>query len=120
MLEKLLSPVTTATSAGVAFRYLATIVSSLLTIVSIIGWLTPEQVQDIGEKVRLITAQLPELVTAVTALIPIAITMYATVTKSSSDKAATAAKAIDKAIPAGDTVFIKTPVGTPDIVVHGK
>lgn len=119
-LKTLVSPVTTATSAGVAFRYLATIISSLLTIVSLIGWLTPDQVEEIGDKVRLITAELPELFTAVMALIPIVITIYATLTKSSSNKAAAVAKAIDKAIPAAETVFVKTPAGTPDIVVHGK
>jgi DNA integrity scanning protein DisA with diadenylate cyclase activity len=76
MLKTILSPLTTATSVGVFLRYLTTIISSVLTILSIIGWLTPEQVRDIGEKVRLITAQLPELLTAISGLALIIVTTY--------------------------------------------
>lgn len=113
MLKSILSPLTTATSAGVAFRYLSTIAASVIAILGILGLLSKDQVDAL-------TKTVPELVTAIAALIPIVITVYATLTKSSSDKAAAAAKAIDKTVPADQTVLIKTPVGIPDIVVHGK
>lgn len=112
------NPLTTATSVGVAIRYAITVVSSILAIVSILGWLSPEQVQDIIEKVRLITAQVPELLTAGAGLVAILLPLYATLTKSSSDKAAAVAKAVDAAIPAAQAVIIPTPDGMADIVVQ--
>jgi len=113
------NPLTTATSIGVAIRYSIAIASSILTIVSILGWLTPEQVAGIIEKVRMITAQVPELLTASAGLVAILMPVYAAVTKSNSDKAQVAANAIDKLIPASQTVIIETPPGRPDIVVRG-
>ncbi|NVP55953.1 hypothetical protein [Mycoplana rhizolycopersici] len=113
MFEKLLTPLTTATSIGVAVRYLTTIVGSVIAILAILGWLTPEQAEAL-------TRQVPELLGAVAAVVTAAVPLYAIWTKSSSDKAAEAAKAIDKQIPDESPVVIKTPAGVPDIVVTGK
>lgn len=113
MLDKILSPLTTASSIGVAIRYLTTIVGSVIAILGILGWLTPDQAEAL-------TKQVPELLAAIGALAAAIVPLYAIWTKSSSDKAAAAAKAIDKTVPADQTVLIKTPVGIPDIVVHGK
>jgi hypothetical protein len=113
MLKNILSPLTTATSVGVAVRYIATIVTSIIAVLGILGWLTPAQAEAL-------TKQIPELLAAVAAVVPIVITIYATLTKSSSDKAAEAAKEIDKKVPAESTVVIKTPGAAPDIVVRGN
>ncbi|MCZ4501021.1 MAG: hypothetical protein JWQ74_3576 [Marmoricola sp.] len=117
MLKQILSPLTTATSVGVAIRYVVTIISSIIAILSILGWLTPEQVQEIARKVEQISGQVPGLIAAVAGLVALLTPIYAIMTKSSSDKAAEAAKQIDDRIPAGDTVHIPTPPGVPDIVV---
>jgi hypothetical protein len=111
------NPLTTATSVGVAIRYAITIIGAMLTILSIIGWLTPEQLKDLMQKVQDISVQLPGLLTAVAGLITLCAPIYAMLTKSSSDKAAKAAKAIDLKIPLAQDVVIQTPVGQPDIVV---
>lgn len=117
MLKQILSPLTTATSVGVAIRYVVTIISSVIAILSILGWLTPEQVQEIARKVEQVSGQVPGLIAAVAGLIALLTPIYAIVTKSSSDKAASAAKEIDKQIPAGEDVVIKTPAGVPDITI---
>lgn len=105
------NPLTTATSLGVAIRYAITIVGTVLAILGILGWLTPAQVDALSTKV-------PELLGAIGALVAAIIPLYAAFTKSSSDKAAEAAKQIDDKIPAGYTVHIPTPPGVPDIVVQ--
>jgi hypothetical protein len=110
MLAKILSPLTTASSLGVSLRYLSTIAGTVLTILGLFGLLTPEQVAEL-------TRQVPELISALGALIAVAVPAYAVLTKSSSDKAATAAKAIDRDVPFDQPVRIKTPAGSPDIVV---
>jgi len=106
----MLNPLTTATSIGVAIRYAATIVGTVITIGGVLNWLTPQQVDELSR-------QVPELFAALTALLTLLIPLYAIVTKSSSDKAAEAAKEIDKQIPPSQDVVIQTPVGQPDIVV---
>lgn len=111
---------TTANSAGVVLRYLGTILGSLLAIAGILGVLTPEEIASITAKVRDISAQLPELLTAIGALMAIVIPTYAAVTKASSDKAAEVAKEVDKLVPPEQTVVIKTPVGIPDVIVPPK
>ena len=113
MLDKLLSPLTTATSLGVAVRYVTTILGSIIAILGILGWLTPEQAEAL-------TQQVPVLLAAIAALVSAVIPLYAIWTKSSSDKAAEAAKEIDKKVPASAPVVIQTPAGVPDIVVPPK
>lgn len=120
MLKTLLSPFTTATSAGVTIRYVITIISSVLTILGILGWLTPDQVQALARKVAEISEQLPGLLAAVSGLIAVLVPVYAAVTKASSDKAHEVAKKVDEEIPAGASVTIKTPEGVPDIVVPAQ
>jgi hypothetical protein len=114
------NPLTTATSVGVAIRYAITIIGAMLTILSIIGWLTPEQVKDLMQKVQDISVQVPALLTAVAGLVTLAAPIYAMLTKSSSDKAAKVAKAIDSEIPPNQDVLIQTPIGQPDIVVSAN
>jgi hypothetical protein len=118
MLEKLLSPFTTATSAGVTIRYIITIITSMLAILGTLGLLTPGQVEDVLRKVQEISGQLPALLAAVSGLIAVFVPIYAAMTKSSSDKAAKVAKEVDEQIPASAPVTIKTPDGVPDIVVR--
>ena len=113
MLEKLLTPLTTASSVGVAIRYLTTIAGSVIAILGILGWLTPEQSDAL-------TKQVPEVLAAMGALIAAAVPLYAIVTKSFSDKAAEAAKKIDKEIPPAATVVIETPGSGPNIYVDPK
>lgn len=120
MFEKLTNPLTTASSLGVALRYIGTIVSSIVAILAIMGWLTPDQVAEITRKVEAISGQVPGLVAAVSGLIAMLIPLYAILTKSSSDKAAEAAKQIDKQIPPSAPVEIVTPGAAPNIVVPPK
>lgn len=110
VLEKLLSPFTTATSAGVALRYITVIISSALAVAGILGLLSPEQIEALNH-------QVPELLSAVAGLVAIFMTIYATITKSSSDKAAEAAKQIDAKVPPNVAVEIKTPGNMPDIKI---
>ena len=117
---KIFNPLTTATSLGVAIRYLITIAGSILAILGILGWLTPDQVQALSQKVQDISAQLPGLLAAVSGLVALIVPLYSMATKSSSDKAAEVAKEIDKKMPAESDVMIKTPGIAPDIFVAGK
>lgn len=117
MFKKLTNPLTTASSLGVALRYISTIVGSIITILAIVGWLTQEQVAELNRMIEQISLQVPGLVAAISGLVPLIITLYAILTKSSSDKAAAAAKKIDAELPPSAPVIIKTPDGVPDIKV---
>ncbi|UPT53424.1 hypothetical protein [Synechococcus phage Ssp-JY39] len=108
---KLLSIFTTATATGVSLRYLTTIVGSVLTIFGILGWLSPDQVEALRVAV-------PEFTAAIGALVAAGIPIYAAITKSSSDKAAAAAKQIDAKVPKNSQVVIKSPGSRSDIVVQ--
>lgn len=110
MFDKLLTPLTTATSTGVAIRYITTIVGSIVAILGVLGWLTPEQSDAL-------TREIPGLLGAVGGLVAVGITTYATLTKAFSNKAAEAAKAIDSQVPTSAPVVIQTPAGVPDIVI---
>lgn len=110
MFKKLLTPFTTATSAGVALRYITVIISSALAVAGVLGLLAPEQIEALNQ-------ELPKLVSAIAGLVTITVTIYATLTKSSSDKAAEAAKQIDEKVPPSVAVEIKTPAGIPDIKI---
>lgn len=114
------NPLTTAAPIGVALRYISTIISSVLAIVSIIGWLTPEQVASLSLKVQQISGHVPELVTAISGLVALLVPVYAMLTKSSSDRAAEAARQIDRNISAENAVVIATPPGVADIVVSAR
>jgi len=107
----MINPVTSATSVGVAIRYAATIAATVVTILGILNWLSPQQVAELSR-------QVPELFGAIAALITALIPLYAMITKSHSDKAAAVAKAVDAAIPAAQAVIIPTPDGIADIIVQ--
>lgn len=111
-LATLISPFTTSSQLGVIIRYATTIVGGVLTVLGILGWLTPEQSEEI-------TRAIPGVLTAIAAVITALVPLYAIITKSSSDKAAEVAKEVDKKIPVADTVRITTPGAAPDIVVSG-
>jgi len=105
------NPLTTATSIGVAVRYLTSIVGAVVAILGALNWLTPQQVEAL-------TQQVPVLVAAVAALVAAVVPAYAIITKSFSDKAAEVAKAVDKAPPTSD-VLIETPGNMPNIKING-
>lgn len=108
-----MNPLTTSTSIGVIIRYTATIAGSILAILGLLGYLTPAQVDALSTKV-------PELIGALGALLAIVVPLYASITKSSSDKAAEVAKQIDQKIPPEMTVRVETPGTAPDIIVPSK
>ncbi len=110
---------TTAGPVGVGIRYGVTIVTSMLAIAGVFGLLTPQQNAEIVQKINDASAQLPALLVAVSGLVALLTPIYAMVTKSSSDKAAEVAKAVDQLVPPSQAVEIKTPIGIPDIVVEG-
>ena len=109
MLKALLKPFVTSAASGVSTRYLTVIVSTALTVLGLLGWLDDSQVEALKTAV-------PELLAAIAAVIALAVPVYATVTKSSSDKAHQAAKEIDAKVPESAPVVIKTPGAAPDIV----
>lgn len=113
MLEKLLSPLTTATAGGTTLRYILVIFSSMMTLLGGLQVLTPAQVDVLSRTV-------PEILGAVFALVMIVIPIYAARTKSSSDRAADVAKEIDKVLPPAVTATVKTPEGIPDIPVRAE
>lgn len=110
MFGKLLTPFTTAAGTGVAVRYLTTIIGAILAILGALGLLSPEQIE-------IITREVPGLLAALAGLYAAGMVVYATMTKSSSDKAAEVAKKVDAEIAPESPVVIRTPAGAPDIVV---
>jgi len=110
MLKAILKPFFTSAPSGVTTRYLTVIVTTVVTVLGLLGWLDPAQVEALKNAV-------PELLTYVTGLIALLVPLYAVLTKSSSDKAAEAAKQIDAKLPPAAPVEIKTPAGTPNIFV---
>lgn len=110
MFEKILSPITTATSVGVLTRYAVSMVSAVLAILSSLHYLTEEQAAALTEHGS-------TLVTAIFGLVAIVLPIYAARTKSSSDRASEVAKKIDKVLPPSVAATVKTPDGIPDIPV---
>lgn len=104
---------TTATAAGVATRYLSAMLGMALTIVGLLGWASPEQVEELR-------AMTPDFVAAVGVVISAGVTAYAIVTKSNSDRAKEVANQVDASVAPSAPVEIRTPAGQPDIVVPGK
>lgn len=117
MLGKLLAPFTTARASGVAFRDVFIMVGVLIGALGSLGVLSPEQVAGLRRAVEDISGQWPQIMLALGTLMTVGMTIYRAVFKSSSDKAAEAGKRIDAEVPKDDAVVIKTPPGTPDIVV---
>lgn len=101
---------TTAEPIGVATRDIVVIVGAALTVLGTLGLLTEEQVQTLTE-------QAPILLASLGAVMTVGMSVYRTITKSMSDRAAEVAKETDAAIPPSQTVTVKTPAGEPDIKV---
>lgn len=113
VLEKALSPLTTASTVGVATRYLTVMVGAGLAVAGALGYLSEDQQ-------AVISSNADAFISAASALVASAVTIYAIATKSRSDKADSVAKQIDEKIAPSTTVRIETPPGQPDIVVPGE
>ena len=120
MLGKLLAPFTTATAGGTIFRDVFIMIGTMLTLLSLVGVLTPAQVEELRSVVDEISGQWPQIMTAVGFIMAAGMSIYRAVFKSSSNKAAVAAKEIDKAVPFEEPVRILTPAGSPDIIVTAE
>lgn len=108
-----MNPFTSPTSVGVFTRYFTVIVTTVLTVMGVMNWLTQEQIDTI-------LGMMPSFVEALSGFITLGITVYAVVTKARSEKADAVAKEVDEKIPVADPVVIQTPKGQPDIVVPAK
>lgn len=120
MLDKLLSPLTTARPIGTVIRDLFVALGAVVAILGIIGILSPEQVTAIRQQIDVVSGQAPALVLAIGVLLTAVTSILRTLKFSSSDKAAEAAKAIDKEIPPSAPVVIQTPGAAPDIRIAPK
>lgn len=118
MLEKLFKPFTTSSATGVTVRDITAYIGAIIAVLGILGWLSPEQIDALKAQVDTLTD--PKILTAIGLLLSSVVSVYRIFFKSSSDKAAGAAKAIDKEVAPDATVVIKTPDGQPDIVVPGR
>jgi hypothetical protein len=117
LLKKLLSPLTTATASGVGTRYLVSQVGAILAILGVFGLLTEDQRKVILDNVEVLG---PTLILAWGGVQWAWPTLYAMITKSSSNKAAEVAKAVDKEIAPAEPVEIITEGTGPNIVIPGK
>lgn len=120
MLDKLLSPLTTARPVGTIIRDVLVALGAIIAILGTIGVLTEDQVAAIKQQIEIISGQAPALLLAGGVLVTAITSILRTVKFSSSDKAAEVAKEVDDKIPAASTVVIPTPEGVPDIVVMPK
>jgi hypothetical protein len=120
MLDKLLSPLTTARPVGTVIRDVLVALGAIVAILGTIGVLTEDQVAAIKEQIEVLSGQAPALLLAGGVLITAITSILRTVKFSSSDKAAEVAKQVDDKIPPAATVVIETPAGTPDIRVAPK
>lgn len=120
MLDKLLSPLTTARPIGTVIRDMFVALGAILSIVGALGLLTEEQVATIRQQIEILSGQAPALVMAFGVIVAAITSILRTLKFSSSDKAAEVAQEVDKKIPPAATVKIPTPDGVPDIVVTPK
>lgn len=118
MLKTLLTPLTTASAGGVALRDIIVWLGALLAVIGALGLLTPEQVAVIQAQLDKLVD--PKVLAAIGLLMSTAMSIYRQITKSSSDKAAEAAKAIDQEIPKNAQVEILTPGDKPNIIIQPK
>ena len=119
MLDKFLSPLTTARPVGTIIRDVFVALGAIIAILGTIGVLTEDQVAAIKQQIEIISGQAPALLLAGGVLVTAVTSILRTLKFSSSDKAAQAAKAIDKEIPSAAPVVIKAPDHAP-ILVAGK
>lgn len=120
MLDKLLSPLTTARPIGTVIRDLFIAIGAIVAILGIIGVLTEDQVNAIKEQIEVLSGQAPALVLAFGVVVTAVTSILRTLKFSSSDKAAEAAQAIDKELPPAAPVVIQTPGTAPDIRIPAK
>lgn len=113
MLGKIFSPFTSATAGGVATRDVTMIIGAILAVLGVLGFLSEDQVKSLTE-------QAPVIFTAIGTVVTIGMSIYRIITKSSSDKAAEAAKEIDAKVPVSSPVEIVTPGNAPNIIVPAK
>ncbi len=113
ILSTIFKPLTTAEPVGVVSRDLIVIVGSIIAVLGALGLLTPQQVAEL-------TKQAPALMAAIGTIMVAGMSIYRAVFKSTSDKAAAAAKQIDAKLPKDAPVKIETPGNAPDIIVPAK
>ncbi|WP_133304817.1 hypothetical protein [Mesorhizobium sp. DCY119] len=92
-------------------------IGSIITILGLVGVLTPQQVEDLRKAVEEFSGQWSAMMAAAVIVMASGMTIYRALLKSRSDKAAVSAQQIDARLPASEPVIIKTPAGVPDIVV---
>lgn len=115
MFTKLIEPFTTSKPIGVAVRDVAVSLGVILAMLGTLGMLTPDQVEEI--KGYLATVTDPAVLAAFGVLLGTGTSIYRTLTKSHTDKAAKVAKEVDAKIPKADDVTIQTAGHQPNIVV---
>lgn len=120
MLSTLLKPFTTPTAAGTVFRDLFLAAGAVITILGILGILTPEQVASLRAAIEQISGQWPAIVAAVGVLMAAGMSLYRAVFKSQTKQEAEVIAAIREELPPQATVEIKTPGSAPNIVVPPK
>jgi hypothetical protein len=114
LLSTIFKPFTTPTATGVATRDITVMVGAAMTMLSVFGILSDDQIAAIKE------ATSPEMLGALGILMAGGTSAYRLLTKARSVKADEAAKAIDATVPKGAPVRIETPAGTPDIIVPDR
>jgi hypothetical protein len=120
MLEKLLKPLTTARAGGVVFRDAFIAVGALITLLGIVGVLTPDQVIELKRVVEDISGQWPAIAMALGALMTAGMSFYRAIYKSSSDRAAEVAKQVDEKLPPNVGMTLTTPGDLPNLTLPKK
>lgn len=119
MLGKLLSPFTTATAGGIAFRDFFIALGSLIAAASSLGWLSDAQAAYLKQVLDAILGNWAPLTLVVGTLMYGGMTIYRSALFAMSNKAAEVAKQVDAKVAPSAPVVINTPPGVPDIVVAG-
>ncbi len=92
ILATILKPVTSPEKSGVATRDLIMVVSAIIAVLGVLGFLTPEQQAEL-------TRQAPVLMAALGTVGTVGMSLYRIFAKSMSAKAEETAKVIDKTMP---------------------
>ena len=115
-----LSVFTTAKASGTVARDILVFLGTIITMMGMLGVLTPSQVFSLQRTVDAITSNWPQILSIFGAIMTVGTTIYRAAYMSSSDKAAEAAKAIDDKLPKNADVEILTPGAAPNIVIEAK
>lgn len=108
-----MNPFTSPNSVGVLTRYLSVIITTVISVLGLMNWMTPEQVQEIK-------GMIPAFLEAFTAVVALGIPIYAAITKAMSERGLEVAKETDAKVPPDMPVIVKTPTGVADIKVPAK